>query len=58
MNVNLVRIPYELIDYTILHELLHTLIKDHSKRFWDELDKLVVDAKKLDKELKKYNMLL
>ncbi len=58
LNVNLVSIPDELIDYTILHELLHTLIKDHSKRFWDELDKLVMDAKKLNKELNKYNMLL
>ena len=58
LNVNLVRLPDELIDYTILHELLHTLIKNHSKRFWDELDKLVLDARKLDKELNKYNMLL
>ncbi|MBU2520893.1 MAG: M48 family metallopeptidase [Proteobacteria bacterium] len=58
LNVNLVCLPEELIDYTILHELVHIRIKNHNKEFWDELDKLVVNAKKLDKKLNKYNVLL
>ena len=58
LNVNLVRLPDELIDYTILHELVHTRVKDHSKQFWDELDKFVGNAKNLDKKLNNYKILL
>ena len=58
LNANLVCLLEELINYTILHELLHTRIKNHGKQFWDALDKLVVNAKELDKKLNKYNMLL
>ena len=52
LNVNLVRLRSELMDYVILHELVHTQIKNHSRRFWATLDQYVGNAKKLDKELK------
>ena len=58
LNVNLVRLPDELIDYTILHELVHTRIKNHGQRFWDQLDRLLGDAKQLDKALNEYSFLL
>jgi predicted metal-dependent hydrolase len=58
LNVNLVRLPDELIDYTILHELVHTRVKNHSRRFWDEMDVLLGDAKKIDKKLSAYEFLL
>ena len=58
LNLNLVRLPQELIDYTILHELVHTRIKNHGPRFWDQMDALVGDAKKIDKELSAYEFLL
>ena len=58
LNINLVRLPDELIDYTILHELVHTRIKNHGQRFWDQLDRLLGDAKLLDKALNEYNFLL
>ena len=54
LNVNLVRFPDKLINYIILHELLHTRIKNHSKHFWTELDKLVGNAKTLNTEVKSY----
>jgi hypothetical protein len=57
LNINLVRLPDKLIDYTILHELIHTRIKNHSRRFWDQMDKLVGDAKKLDSQLSEYRVL-
>lgn len=58
LNYNLVRLPDELIDYTLLHELVHTRVKNHSKRFWDELDRIAGDAKKLDRQLKDHSLLL
>ena len=58
LNVSLVRLPDELIDYTILHELVHTRVKNHSQRFWDQMDMLLGDAKKIDKKLSAYEFLL
>ncbi len=58
LNMNLVRLPQELIDYTILHELVHTRIKNHGKQFWHQMDKLLGDAKKIDKKLAAYEFLL
>jgi predicted metal-dependent hydrolase len=57
LNINLIRLPDELRDYVILHELVHTKFKNHSKKFWAELDKFVNGrAKELSKELKKYQL--
>ncbi len=58
LNINLVRLPDELIDYTILHELVHTRVTNHSRRFWDQMDALLGDAKKIDKKLSTYEVLL
>jgi len=58
LNVNLVRLPDELRDYTILHELVHTRIKNHGDRFWAQLDGLLGDAGKLDRALNDYNLML
>ncbi len=54
LNVKLLRLKDELVDYVILHELVHTRIKNHSKKYWAELDKYTGNAKALDKELKKF----
>jgi predicted metal-dependent hydrolase len=58
LNANLVRLPDELIDYTILHELVHTRIKNHGHRFWAQLIRLLGDARKLDRALNDYNFML
>ena len=52
LNVNLVKLRPALMDYVLLHELVHTEIKNHSKAFWTRLDVLAGNAKKLDRELK------
>jgi predicted metal-dependent hydrolase len=45
------------MDYVILHELLHTRIKNHSHGFWAEMDQLVGSrAKELAKRLKEYGL--
>ena len=56
LNVNLARLPDHLIDYVILHELVHTKIKDHGKLFWEELSKFLKDPKSLDKKLRQYTL--
>lgn len=58
LNVNLVRLPEKLVDYTLLHELVHTRIKNHGKQFWAQMDRLLGDARKLDRALSEYNLLL
>jgi len=59
LNVNIAFLPEELQDYVLLHELVHTKIKNHSRKFWAELDRyLAGQAKELSRKLKKYNMKL
>ncbi len=58
LNINLVHLPRPLMTYVILHELLHTRIKNHGPRFWSELDKLVGDARRLRSDLNEYGYLL
>jgi len=45
LNLKLVLLPEELMDYVILHELVHTRIHNHGKRFWEELGRYVANAR-------------
>lgn len=53
-NIHLMRLSNELIDYVILHELVHTVQKNHGKYFWETLKKILPNALDLDRDLKKY----
>jgi len=55
LNVHLIRLPKELIDYIILHELAHIKEKNHSSKFYDFLGTLLPNHKQLSKEMKKYS---
>ena len=52
----LIQLPYSLIDYVILHELSHTIHKNHSKAFYELLNRLS-SGKHLDlnKQLKHFS---
>jgi len=53
LNSWLVMLPEHLSDYVILHELVHTRYRDHSKRFWEALDRITGGSSKmLRKELR------
>ena len=56
LNIKLVALPPELFDYVILHELVHTRIHNHSKKFWNELDKYVENGKAKAKRLVEYGL--
>ena len=56
LNMKLMNIPNYLIDYVLLHELVHTRVKNHSPLFWRSLDRYVGNAKAIDKKLKKYSL--
>ena len=58
LNANLLHLPSELIDYVLLHELVHTRVKNHSKDFWDELETVVPNARQVDRKLKDYQYCL
>lgn len=58
LNMKLLRLPEELIDYVMLHELVHTRIKNHTEDFWIELDGIVGNAKELNSRLNEYKMAL
>ena len=58
LNANLLHLPPELMDYVLLHELVHTRVKNHSKDFWDELETVVPNARQVDRKLKDYQYCL
>lgn len=58
LNLFLIQLSWELIDYVILHELTHTLYLNHSPDFWNKLENLSPDARNLRKRLNSYHPLV
>lgn len=54
LNYLLACLPYELIKYVIYHEIAHFKERNHQKGFYQELEKLCPQYKKLAKQLKDY----
>ncbi len=55
LNLYLMRLPDHLIDYVILHELVHTIHHNHSGAFWDELARHAPNPRALARELRKFH---
>jgi hypothetical protein len=51
LNLRLMQLPDPLIDYVILHELVHTRIRHHGPEFWDALESIIPDARRLNAKL-------
>jgi predicted metal-dependent hydrolase len=55
LSIFIMKLPEDLCDYIILHELCHTVHKNHGPKFWAELDRITEgNAKKLSKEVRAY----
>jgi predicted metal-dependent hydrolase len=49
----LILAPMEVVDYVVVHELVHTGCHNHSKRFWKQVEKIMPDYKERRKWLRK-----
>lgn len=56
LNIELMRLPPELRDYIIVHELTHTVHKHHQDAFWDHLERVLPGASKSDKHMKQWKI--
>jgi predicted metal-dependent hydrolase len=49
----LILAPLEVVDYVVVHELVHTVIHDHSKKFWQKVELTMPDYRERRKWLRK-----
>ncbi|HSX08340.1 MAG TPA: SprT family zinc-dependent metalloprotease [Candidatus Saccharimonadales bacterium] len=54
LNIYLMLLPWQLIDYVLWHELAHTRVMRHGPPFWRELEQHMPLARSLSKEIHTY----
>jgi predicted metal-dependent hydrolase len=54
----LIMAPLAIIDYVIIHELVHIRVKNHSRRFWETVESFMPDYKMHKSWLRNNNHLL
>lgn len=55
LNCYLIQLPWELIDYVLIHELVHTKVMSHNDDFWGLFISVLPDAKDRRKKIKHYH---
>jgi hypothetical protein len=58
LNLFLLQLPWECIDYVLLHELTHTRILRHGSDFWRAMEAVLPDVARLRKRLHDYQPVL
>jgi predicted metal-dependent hydrolase len=51
INSELVKLSYSLIDYVIVHELVHLKFRDHNRRFWGKVEDILPEYRKYHEKL-------
>ena len=50
--------PPKVIDYVVVHEVAHLKIKNHSKSFWKQVERIMPDYKRYNAWLKENGRLM
>ena len=58
LNYRLIMLPEPYIDYVCVHELCHIKHMNHSKQFWDEVEKYCPNHKILKKNISAFSFVL
>jgi predicted metal-dependent hydrolase len=58
LNLYLLQLPWECIDYVLLHELTHTKIMQHGPVFWEAMKEVLPDVQQARKLMKDYHPVL
>lgn len=58
LNLFLMQLPWELIDYVLLHELTHTNVLRHGPDFWAAMETVLPSVKALKKLMRDYQPVL
>ncbi len=58
LNLFLMQLPWQLIDYVLLHELTHTVVLRHGPDFWQSLEAVLPDVAGLRKSIRDYQPIL
>jgi predicted metal-dependent hydrolase len=56
INIHVMRLPQHLLDYILVHELTHTVHKNHSVYFWKAVDQCLGNGKAFAAELRNYRI--
>ncbi len=58
LNLYLVQLPWECIDYVLLHELTHTKLMKHGPEFWGAMEEILPDVKGIRRTMRAYRPIL
>ena len=55
-NFKILMFNLNVIDYLVVHELSHTIYRNHSQQYWNMVEKILPNYKELDSMLKNYKI--
>lgn len=58
LNLFLMQLPWECIDYVLLHELTHTQILRHGPPFWEAMKQLIPNVAAIRKQMRSHQPVL
>jgi predicted metal-dependent hydrolase len=58
LNLYLMELPWEYIDYVLMHELAHTIEMNHGAGFWRVLTAMEPRAKDISKQMKRHQPMI